>query len=91
MYFNEHPNNMVITKKQYKRAVAFEMDKELKREKRKQKLYDAVYKEGKKAKKAFLKEYDTDSLFVAACRCYEDSKRRLDSLCLNKPMRLINE
>lgn len=77
-YFNEHPNNMVISKKQYKRAVEFEMDKELKRERRKQQIIDRMYEEGQKFLRDAMEYYQTDSIAGVAKRMLEESMQALE-------------
>ena len=78
-YFNEHPNNMVISKKQYKRAVEFEMNKELKRERRKQQIIDRMYEEGQKFLRDAMEYYHTDSIAGVAKGMHLDSIIALDA------------
>lgn len=69
---------MVISKKQYKRAVEFEMDKELKRERRKQQIIDRMYEEGQKFLRDAMEYYQTDSIAGVAKRMLEESMQALE-------------
>ena len=78
-YFNMHPNNITITKKQYKLAVELEMDKRLKRERRKQQICDKMYEKGQKFLRDAMEYYHTDSIAGVAKGMYLDSRNALDS------------